>query len=627
MNKIIILIITLFSLPLFSVAQVSGLHASSGKSVSVINNFDAVFTQTDINNATYKVTKSVTIFNKQGENYGYFYTYGDKFRELKDFSGVIKNASGAVIKKVGKKDLISSSVSEQMASDDYLIVYECKVPTYPYTVEYTYQEKWKNGIIAYPPFAPIDGYMQSVTKATYRIEVPVNTNLRYKSNFDCQIKNEKVADKHVYNFSAENIAAVEKEPLAPLFREFCPNVKIAPIDFCFDSYCGSIESWNGLGEWTSNLLKGRDVLSDSFSQKIIGMTKDASSEKEKVEILYKYLQDNWRYVSIQLGIGGLQPIDAMSVSKTNYGDCKGLSNLMKAMLKVVGIPSNYCEIYMGDKKYFPSDFSNVNETNHVILLVPLKNDSIWLECTSQKLPFGFVHDRIAGHDALVITENGGQLCRLPVYPDELNKRQSTLILDISDDGTAKGSVTFIENLHEYDRYVSYMTSKDRQDVLRYMNNNLRFPKAQYGVFDVKENKSSMPSCSLTTSVDAGEFANRTGSRLFIPICPLDKREFSVFSSSSRNLDIVINQGHSQADTIIYNIPEGYNIESSPKGFSIKTPFGTFETSVRHEENRIIYTQNIGVFSGKHDKAVYPLFKAFYEKISSASKQKIVLKKS
>ena len=627
MNRIIKLVILLFLLPLFSVAQMSTLQISAPNSVSVINNYDAMFIQADINNATYKVTKSVTIFNKQGEGYGYFHTYGDKFRELKEFSGVVKNASGAVIRKIGKKDLISSSVSDQMASDDYLIMYECKVPTYPYTVEYTYQEKWKNGIIGYPSFDPIDGYMQSVTKATYRIEVPAGMDLRYKSNFDCQIKDETVGDKHVYTFSADNIAAIEKEPLAPLFREFRPSVRIAPSDFCYDSYCGSMASWKSLGEWTSILLKGRDVLPDAFSQKLIDMTKDAASDREKVEILYKYLQNNWRYVSIQLGIGGFQPIDAMSVSKTNYGDCKGLSNLMKAMLKVVGISSNYCEIYMGDKKYFSSDFSNENETNHVILLVPLKNDSIWLECTSQKLPFGFVHDKIAGHDALVITENGGQICRLPVYPDELNKRQSSLTLDISEDGVAKGTVTLIENLHEYDRYVGYMTSKDRQDVIRYLNSSLRFPKVQYGAFNVEENKSSMPSCTLTTTIDAGEFANRTGSRLFVPVCPLDKREFSVFTSNNRNLDIVVNQGYSQADTIIYNIPEGYNMESTPKDISIKSPFGTFKTSVRQEGNQVIYIQNTDVFSGRHDKAVYPLFKAFYEKISSASKQKIVLKKA
>ena len=137
--------------------------------LAIMENFEAVFTQTDLNNGTYKESKTITILNKQGESYANFYISGDKFRELKDFSGVIKNVSGTVIKKISKKDLIISSMSEHMATDSYSIIYECKVPTFPYTIEYTYQEKWKNGVISYPRFSPIEGYLISVKK-----KMPVN---------------------------------------------------------------------------------------------------------------------------------------------------------------------------------------------------------------------------------------------------------------------------------------------------------------------------------------------------------------------------------------------------------------------------------------------------------------------
>lgn len=595
--------------------------------VAIVQNFEVVISQTDLNNATYRETKTTTILSKQGEGFAHFYTYNDKFREMKDFSGIIKNASGSVIKKFSKKDLIVSSMSDQMATDAYTLIYQCKVPTYPFTIEYTYEEKWKNGIISYPGFTPIENYMQSVGNASYRIELPADMSLRYDANFDCNAKDEIVGNKHVYSFSANNLKAINKEPLAPAMRDIYPRVLIAPADFCFDSYCGKMSSWQDLGVWSSQLLKDRDNLPVTFSNKLIELTKDASNDKEKVEILYKYLQDNWRYVSIQLGIGGLQPIDAASVAKTNFGDCKGLSNLMRAMLKVVGIPSNYCKIYMGDKKYFPEKFSNANESNHVILLVPLKNDSIWLECTSPTMPFGFVHDGIAGHDALVITESGGKVCRLPIYNDEENKMQSFVEINITEDGSAKGNMRFIEHLNGYLSNVYAMTSNDREKVIGYINRNIKFPKVQIDNINVKEDKSSLPSCSLSADFVAADFVNKTGTRIFIPACPLEKGSYNMLSSNTRIQDIEVNNGFSESDSIIINIPESYAAESLPKDITLKTPFGKFETQAKQDGNKIIYIQNIDIFTGRYNKEQYKDIKAFFAEITAATKRKLVLRKS
>ena len=202
-----------------------------------------------------------------------------------------------------------------------------------------------------------------------------------------------------------------------------------------------------------------------------------------------------------------------------------------------------------------------------------------------------------------------------------------MTIDVSEDGTAKGRAVFTEHLHGYRYSVSYMTSKDRKEVLTYLNYNLKFPKAQFNQIQAKEDKTSMPSCTLTTDFDAGEFANKTGSRLFVPACPLNKNRFSVFSSKNRNHDIAINNGYSQADTIIYNLPKGYVLESSPKDISVETPYGTFRSSVKQEDGQIIYSQNTVVFTGKYDKSEYSSYKAFYDQIANASKQRFVLKKA
>lgn len=602
------------------------LDNKNNNAISIVRNFEAVFSQSDANNATYRVKKTITIFNKQGEEYGNFYSYSDKFRELKDFSGIVKDASGKVIKKISKKDLTTSSYSENhLALGIFRILYEYKSPVYPYTVEYTYQEKWKNGIINYPPFMPIAGYMQEVEKANYTIELPANMSLRYHPNFACDIKDETVNGKRMYSFSAQDLKAMLYEPLSAPFRQIVPTVLIAPSDFCYDSHCGNMSNWNNYGNWVSNLLKGRDVLPPDMTSKLQELTKDAKSEREKVSILYKYLQNNSRYVSIQLGIGGFQPIEASSVLKTGFGDCKGLSNAMKAMLNSIGIKSNYCEISMKEKDLY-SDFTNVSQTDHAILLVPLDGDSIWLECTSQTLPFGYIHDDIAGHDAVIITDDGGKLCKLPKYQDTENNKQSSVTLDIEENGSIRGKITFTENLHGYASNVYKMTSNDREHVISYINQSMKLPKITVDNIAVSENKSALPSCTLKADFNVSDFANKTGTRLFIPISPLNKGNYNIFSSNTRNSDIQIYNGFSESDSVTINIPELYKVESLPKEVSLSTPFGTLSTKIMQNDRTITYIQQIEILSGKYDKSKYNEIKTFFASISSATKNKIVIRK-
>lgn len=593
---------------------------------AIVDNYSAVFSQTDLNNATLSVSKVITILNEQGEEYGYFNETYDKFRELKDFSGVIKNMSGTVVKKIGKKDLISSSLSEHLSTDDYSMFYEYKNPTYPYTIEYTYQEKWKNGILYYPPFIPINGSLLSLKQASYKIELPTGMNLRYYSNYSCNIKDETVGNKHIYSLSLENMKAIDREPYAPPFREIIPKVLLMPNDFCYDSTCGNLSNWENHGKWISSLLTGKDILPADFVIKIKDLTKDAKNDREKVAILYQYLQNNTRYVSIQLGIGGYQPIDATSVSKSGFGDCKGLTNLMMAMLKAVDIPSNYSIVSMREKDILP-DFPNFNQFDHVILLVPFKNDSIWLECTSQKLPFGYIHDKIAGHNSLIITNEGGKMCRLPEYKDDQNYQVSKLDIDISENGMATGKMQFTEHLHLYDKFFYWMTSKDREKEMNYINTNVNMPKVKISHIEVSEDRSSLPSCTLSANFEAEDFVNKTGTRLFASICPLRKGNYNIFTSSTRKQDIVIENGYSDSDSITFNIPETYAIESLPKDISIETPFGKLKTQCKVEDHKITYIQNIDIFTGRYDKSSYNEIKSFFSEINSAIKRKLVLKKT
>ncbi|MDL2231613.1 DUF3857 and transglutaminase domain-containing protein [Porphyromonadaceae bacterium OttesenSCG-928-L07] len=594
---------------------------------SIVRDLQIEYVQKDINNATLKMKKVITVLNKHGEGAADFREWGDRFREIKSFSGVVYDATGKAVRQIKKSDLVKSSFSNSLGSDDYSMLYSCRPLTYPFTVVYSWEVVLKKGIINYPPFMPQNRLHQALQKASYRLELPEGVNLRYKANYDCNLTEEHVAGKHIYSLSQQGMKAIPMELFAP-YDKMIPMVLFAPIDFNFDSYAGNMGSWKNYGLWVTELLKDRDVLPESFVSELKALTQDAESDREKAKILYEYLQKNTRYVSVQLGIGGFQPDFASNVLKMKFGDCKGLSNLMKAMLKAVGISSNYCEISMRYKDLY-RDYTNVSQTDHAILFIPLENDSIWLECTSKTLPFGYIHERIAGHDALVIHEDGrgGEIVRLPDYPnEERNKTVFNVELYIDETGGVKGNVDFTEYLHCYSQMSGIFTSVDRKHHVGYLNRRLKFPQMQVGKVETSEVRSASPSCRMQADFTATDFVNKTQSRLFVPLSPLKKLSSNMFTSDKRLFDIEIDFGGSDVDTIVIHLPEGYVVEHLPEDIDVESDFGKIRIQTSKEGDKVTCIQYVEIYSGRYDKSVYKDLKDFFTRVVKETDRKLILRK-
>ncbi|WP_298288681.1 hypothetical protein [uncultured Lutibacter sp.] len=136
------------------------------------------------------------------------------------------------------------------------------------------------------------------------------------------------------------------------------------------------------------------------------------------------MQDKTRYISVQVGIGGLRPMLASDVDKLGYGDCKALTNYTKSLLDIVGVESYFTELYGGFDK-IDMDFKTPSiQGNHVILNIPNEVNDIWLECTNQKVPFGYIANFTDDRDDIVVKleeKNGG----LEISDFELSGKKET----------------------------------------------------------------------------------------------------------------------------------------------------------------------------------------------------------
>lgn len=572
-----------------------------------------------------KETIAITILDKKGESLSNFYYPGDRFKTLKSFSGKLYDATGKLLRKFKMSDVQTSEWSQYLASDDKRYGLSCDPPFFPVTIVYEYEIDWKDGILSFPYFFPQNNYNLSVEKAKYLLILPSDVTFKSKAiNIQATPAKSTINGTTTYEWNAGNLKAIEQEPNDPDFISFVPILYLSPLKFIYDKVPGSINDWNFMGKWEYDLIQNRDILPEETKSKLIEMTRNAKTDREKVKILYDYLGENTHYVGIQLGIGGYQPIQASEVCKTKFGDCKGLSNYLKSMLSAIGISSNYCTIkYDEDDKRLFSDYANFYQMNHAILQVPLSGDTLWLECTNPKVPFGFAHNGISGHDVLVCTANGGIMQHVPDYPDSLNIEQNNAITEIAPDGSARVSIQKQCHVKIYDKYdyFPYKKATEQADDLR---EDINLPNVTMGTIQFKEDKSPLPSIYMDYTWSTPQYGNKTGNRLFIPVNPL-RSTYEGLKTSRRKHDIKISMGFKDIDSICIRIPNGYQIEAMPSPIDLSTPFGKIKTSLFSTGKEIIVRQSVFVVSGEYKLSSYPQFIDFFDKINTAYKGKIILR--
>ena len=561
-----------------------------------------------------------TILNEHGAGLATFVCSCSKNNKMTGFKGKVTDATGRVLRKFKESELKQTEYSQYLAIDDYKMYINYTPPVYPVTITYEWTMESHDDLIEFPRFCPQTDYDVSVKKAVYRLTVPKGFAVRHALlNIDEKVKTSD--DGKTFILELDNLPALKKEPYARPLQERLPMAYFAPTDFIYYGTKGSLSSWDDYGKWEYSLINGSETLPEDIRKEIHQMTDGLKTDREKVEVLYHYLEKTTRYVAVLLGIGGQKPAPAAQVCKSGFGDCKGLSNYLRAMLKEVGIPSNYTTISTTNRQLL-KDFASVGQMNHVILQVPLHGDTLWLECTNPQLPMGYVHDDIAGHDAIEVSERGGRLVKLPVYADSTNLMKSILHINLTPGGAADMTIAQQYSNFQYENSIPMlkMDEKERQELLQRM---IHTPQPVFSKIDIREDNAKM---LLDANIRSNNYATLTGQRLFVPVCPIHRGYAIPQTAETRQEDIWLKAGYLDDDEITITIPEGYAVEARPKNVQIEQPFGSFSSSIKIDGNTIRVQNRLLSRSGRFDKVLFPQLSDFFRSVSNAYNQKIVLKK-
>lgn len=571
-----------------------------------------------------KLTKDVfyqiKINNRAGEKFTKITIPFSKLHKVSNIDAYIEDSNGKTVKKLKKSDIIErSSISDfSLYEDDFVKEFTLKHNVYPYTIVYSYTIQQKEFLyIDY--WIPVISETIPTINANLKISVPLNYTINYVNHLVNEPVIDSLTNMITYNWHTNYTDIIKQEVFSPEISSLLPTVSVTPSDFYFEKK-GSFANWQLYGDWQFELLQGLSELPIKEKNKIHSLIDNIEDEKEKIKILYHYLQDETRYINISIGTGGMKPYSATYVAQNKYGDCKALTNYFKSILDYLEIKSYYTKVYAGTPtkvidKNFPSQ-----QFNHVILYIPCPEKDIWLDCTSDG-PFDYLGTFTQDKDAFIVDANKSRFIKTPALlgGDMLQTRKvkveyGLLEAQASFENSYKGEM-YEKILHLESNY----NESDKSMILR-----------NYFVedgFDLKNYQLAKPyrdslKIDLAYNATSKHIYKHYGNDILIGNIQLSLPEFE--QPKDRNLPVQIDYPIHKVDTIVYTIPEGYKLRKGYENFAETNKYGEYKFDILEKEHEIIVIKSLLINSGYYPISEYKDFYGFYENIVGVEDKKQLL---
>jgi hypothetical protein len=571
----------------------------------------------------------VTVLNENGLSAIDAGEYYDKKTSVNSILATVYNVLGTEIKKIKRKDFRDQCVIDGITifSDSRTIYLKYVPASYPFTIVYESEVETSN-TATIPSWSPISEYLVSTEKNILNINYPENLGFKYKeynfSNF--KIKKE-TESKTQLSYVATNILAQKREDYSPNSGEIYPKVLFGLEYFNLEGVDGNAKTWSDFGKWyKSNILEGTTELTEETKKKVATLVGSETDLEKKAKIVYKFVQEKSRYVSIQVGIGGFKPMLAKDVDRLGYGDCKALSNYTKALLDVVNVPS-YNTILFGDttKRNINPDFVSI-QGNHMILCVPNKEKNIFLECTSQTDPFGFQGNFTDDRNVLVIKPDGGEIVRTTIYDDKSNSQISKGKYTLSENGGFSGVISIVSGGSQYARksHLETVLPTEKEAYYKEYWDNINDLKINKSSFNNDKDKISFTEKLEISAENYGKIANNN---LIFVVNAFNVSDTNIKRIRNRKTPFEIQRGFVDTDEIEINIPSNLKIEFIPSNFELSSKFGDYKTEIVKKDNSsLVYKRTYFLKKGLYSNKEYDEFRLFKEQIAKNDNAKIILNK-
>lgn len=445
---------------------------------------------------------------------------------------------------------------------------------------------------------------------SFTVTCPENIEIRYKlygydtSSVSFNLTHK--SGKKIYSWRAVNTRTYTRDGYAPAIEYFIPHVIIQISKYTWKGNSFNvISSLDDLYKWHyKKICNLNQTESPEIKALTDSLTRNQSSDKEKVRSIFKWVQNNIKYIAFEDGENGYVPREASLVMKRKYGDCKDKTSLLVAMMKSQGLHASYAWVGSRDLPYKFSEFSTGFNTNHVVAVWwDENNQPVILDGTTQNHSMEDIPAFIQGKECFI--DNGPDkytLYKIPVASPEKNLIYDSLIVELKGDTLIGYGISLYKG--EKRAYMmDYFEGKNSTDLPKIVMNQLPKASNKFIVDSVKSEPISNNGTPFTFTyyfhLPNYLISNHTVKYLNLN---LDRFPSMIDLKDDRWMPVELKQTMSHVFVCSLVIPEGYEIRELPQNSAYSNPHFNFSQNYSRINQTIllktVVNLNFQILEGK-----------------------------
>jgi hypothetical protein len=462
--------------------------------------------------------------------------------------------------------------------------------------------------------------------------------------FNHPAKLDPVVTGSTYTWEMRNLPPVEMEVAGPGILSLVPwlAVSYAPPAGGPTTVMGArgFSNWSEVSRWYTELSDAPSKADEAVAAKARELTAGARTELDKIRAVGRYVQE-LQYISIQIGVGRFRPHTAAEVFAKRYGDCKDKANLMRAMLKAVGIEAYPVLIYSGDPTFVRAEWASPTQFNHCIVAVKVGPETqaatvvehaalgrlLIFDATDDMTPVGDLPDHEQNSLALVAAGEAGALIRMPATPPEANRLERTAEVTLLPDGSITAALreqsigqAAVVKRRAFRRLARPEYARVIQEWITRGATGAQVTKVE------PADDHAAGRFSLDVDFSVADYGQLMQQRLLVfKPAVVSRRDSLAFTGKERKHPVVLDAS-AYTETVRVKLPAGFDVDELPDPVKLDAPFGSYSTTYEVKDGRLHFTRAFQTRATTIQPADYPQVRSFFERIRAAEQSPVVLAK-